>query len=272
MSRGIGNYTRAKLEEIILDLQEAATGDITGVTAGTGLTGGGSSGTVTLNVDYAGSDNIIQAATDGTSITISSTDKLMLADGDETVKYINVSQLPAGVPAGSDTQIQYNNGGAMGASSGLVYNDSTGYVGIGVTAGNASHALTLPDTAGAAGRIKANAYLTYSSARYKKNVETIEEPLKLISNIRGVTFNWRKNQIKDFGFIAEEVGKKLPNIVDWEVENEIAYSMDYSRIIPILVEGIKKQQLQIDILKSEIKSLKALTETEQPSNQSQPLS
>ena len=41
----------------------AGTGDITGVTAGTGLSGGGSSGTPTINVDYTGSDNIIQSAT-----------------------------------------------------------------------------------------------------------------------------------------------------------------------------------------------------------------
>lgn len=262
MARGIGNYTRSKLEQIINDLQTEGSGDIAGVTAGSGLTGGGTSGTVTVSVDYAGSDSVIKSATDGTGITVATSDKLLIADNDDSdnVKYINISQLPTSV-GGSDTQIQYNNGGAHAGAAQLSYVASSGYLGIGTTGANITHALTLPNSADAAGRIKANAFLTYSSSRYKKDVKTIQKPLELISNIRGVSFTWKKNKIKDFGFIAEEVGKKLPNIVDWEVKNKIAYSMDYTRIIPILVEGIKKQQNQIDALILEIISLKALTES-----------
>jgi hypothetical protein len=39
-----------------------------------------------------------------------------------------------GSPAGSDSQIQYNNGGSFGGASGLVYDDSNTRVGIGITA------------------------------------------------------------------------------------------------------------------------------------------
>ena len=95
------------------------TGDITGVTAGSGLTGGGTSGSVTINaiaglgiqvnaddiqVDYAGANNVIDSAADGS--TIESTDKILYEDAtDTTVKEIAVSSLIALAPQGDVTGI-----------------------------------------------------------------------------------------------------------------------------------------------------------------------
>jgi hypothetical protein len=250
----IGKYSRGKLEAIIRDISDASTvpgeGDITGVTAANGLSGGGTSGTVTLAVDIAG-------ATDGTGITVSSSDQLLLSDANDSgnVKKINISQLPSS-PAGSDTQIQYNNGSSLGGASSLVYNDSTGYVGIGVTAANASYALTLPNDNSNAGKIQATSYNTYSSIQYKENIKPITKPLQLLSKLNGITFKWKRDQSLDFGFIAEEVAKHLPEIVDWPKGATYAQSMDYSKIVPLLVESIKSQQKQIDKLQAEIALLK----------------
>ena len=155
------------------------------------------------------------------------------------------------------------NGVVLSGSS--VYVDD--YLGVNVPRGSATHAITLPDNADNTGKIKANAYMTYSSARFKQDVEVIDNPIETIQNLRGVTFTWKKNDQKDYGFIAEEVGKELPIIVEWDDNNSTgetpqALSMDYTRIIPILLEGIKSQQKQIDNLKDEIKCLKQGTELE----------
>ena len=92
-------------------------GDITGVAAGSGLTGGGNSGSVTLNVgagagiqvnadtvqvDYSGTNNIIDSAADGT--TIAGADMILYEDAtDTTVKEIAVSDLLALAPQGDLT-------------------------------------------------------------------------------------------------------------------------------------------------------------------------
>ncbi len=111
-------------------------GDITGVTAGDGLTGGGTSGTVTVAVDYAGSDSVILSATDGTSVTLASTDKVMFvddSDGSDTVKYANVSQLSAAIGGGTVTSV------AATAANGLTVSGSpitsSGTLAFGISAG-----------------------------------------------------------------------------------------------------------------------------------------
>ena len=72
-----------------------STADISEVTAGIGLTGGGSSGAVSVAVDYSGSTNVVTHATDGTSIVLNKDeDKILIHDAtDDTVKYINVKQI-----------------------------------------------------------------------------------------------------------------------------------------------------------------------------------
>jgi len=169
-------------------------------------------------------------------------------------------------PEGSDTEIQYNNDGVFGGASGLVYIDSgsnTGYSGFGVGGASVTHRITLPDTSGPSGRVLANSYNTYSTRRLKKNIKNIEDPISMVMKMRGVSFDWKKSGLQDVGFIAEEVGDILPEIVDYENNGIDARSMDYSRITPLLLECIKKQQFKIEKLEKKLIALEELYSNKQ---------
>ena len=69
-------------------------GDQVGFNSGTGIIQTLSTKDVTTAIDYVGNNNAIEAAADGTSITVAATDKLWVSDADDnTIKQINVSQV-----------------------------------------------------------------------------------------------------------------------------------------------------------------------------------
>ena len=126
---------------------------------------------------------------------------------------------------------------------------------IGVNTPATDYSLTLPNVDSLVGRGMAYAWSTYSSARYKQDVATMSNPLDKAKQLRGVEFTWKESGQKDFGFIAEEVGKVLPQLVSYESDGTSAIGMDYSRITSLLVECVKSQQYQIETQEQRIKTL-----------------
>jgi len=85
-----------------------------------------------------------------------------------------------------------------------------------------------------------------SDERLKTNIETIQDPTSTISQLRGVSFNRIDNGLKDYGVIAQEIEKVLPDVVHTDADGYKTVS--YSSIIGFLIEAVKKQQEQIDVL------------------------
>lgn len=77
-------------------------GDITGVTAGTGLTGGGTSGAVTLSFDYAVGNQAVENAQTGTTYT------LVLTDAGKMVTLTNASAITLTIPTNASVAFPVN--------------------------------------------------------------------------------------------------------------------------------------------------------------------
>ena len=92
-------------------------GDITAVTAGTGLTGGGTSGAVTVNVDYAGSDNYILAAGAGTGDILTSW-HIPVSNASNNVLYYDVLALPFSNNQGTVTSVAISGSDGIDVDSG----------------------------------------------------------------------------------------------------------------------------------------------------------
>ena len=88
---------------------------------------------------------------------------------------------------------------------------------------------------------------TNSDERLKENIETIDNALNKVKELRGVSYNKIDNERHEIGLIAQEVEKVLPEVVG--LSSEGYKSVSYGNIVGLLIEAIKEQQKQIDELK-----------------------
>jgi len=117
------------------------------------------------------------------------------------------------------------------------------------------------------GDIIANSIAGSSDIRFKKDISPIENPLTKVMQLRGVNFNWNTDAYpqrmfsdkRTMGFIAQEVEKIVPEIVQTENTAEGFKSIQYDKVVALLVEAVKAQQKQIQQLKREVKKLKKQT-------------
>ena len=95
------------------------------------------------------------------------------------------------------------------------------------------------------GTLSAGEVTATSDERLKSDIQTIDNALDKVMNMRGVSFT--KQAEKGIGVIAQEIEKILPEVVtDGEYK-----SVAYGNIVGVLIEAIKEQQKQIDELKKD---------------------
>ena len=106
------------------------------------------------------------------------------------------------------------------------------------------------------------AYGSFSDERLKENIKVIENPIEKIKDLKGVTFNYKKDGSKSTGLIAQDLEKVLPEAVyktldiDLNGDSEDEHlAIHYGNTVGLLVEAIKEQQEQIETLTAKVKEL-----------------
>jgi hypothetical protein len=92
-----------------------------------------------------------------------------------------------------------------------------------------------------------------SDINLKTNIRKIDNPLEKVMQLNGVSFDWKETQEPSIGVIAQELEKVFPELVRQSDDHK---TVNYNGLIGVLIEGMKKQQEQINILKEEIQLLK----------------
>ena len=97
--------------------------------------------------------------------------------------------------------------------------------------------------------IRADRFYTRSDIRLKNTIEELgDNDLDKLNKLVPKSYNFKNDNIKHFGFIAQEVEKVFPNLVS--TDNDGMKSINYLEMIPLLLHKINHLERNIDELKN----------------------
>ena len=96
----------------------------------------------------------------------------------------------------------------------------------------------------------------YSDSRLKTDISTINDALGIVGKLRGVSYKWLRDGSDGIGVIAQEVEEVIPSVV---VTNQVegldgieeVKSVDYGKIVGVLINAINELKEELEIHKAE---------------------
>ncbi|MBU2709141.1 tail fiber domain-containing protein [Zooshikella marina] len=92
---------------------------------------------------------------------------------------------------------------------------------------------------------------TWSDQDLKQNAKVIERPLEKVMQLNGKQFEWKHDNRKDIGVIAQEVETVFPELVT--VDEKTNYKkVNYAGLVGVLIEAVKALKQENDNLKQQL--------------------
>ena len=87
-----------------------------------------------------------------------------------------------------------------------------------------------------------------SDIKLKENIKTVENSLNTLTQLRGVSFDWKETGKGSYGVIAQELEEILPDLV----KNGEVKSVNYNGLIGVLIEAVKELSEEVKELKKKV--------------------
>ena len=249
------NGTTVTASNLVGNIVTPAQGNITSVGTLTGLT---CIGTANFNnILMSGTTTLGGAPTASLHATTKAYVDSAIAAGIGGIQFPSVP----GVNGTANQVAVFNGSNSVVGSSGLTYTSGSGLVVSalsslgpinGIQGANLTGSLAVTGTISSTGDITAFA----SDIRLKTNIENITNALDKVDALVGFTYNWNdlaasmgyNTNERLVGVSAQDVQKVLPEAVKPAPVNKEYLTVQYEKIVPLLIEAIKELRLAVDNL------------------------
>lgn len=95
-----------------------------------------------------------------------------------------------------------------------------------------------------------------SDARLKSNVISLGSTLNKLLSLDGKSYTLKTDESKQkIGLLAQDIQEVFPELVKEASDKQGTLSVNYQGLIPVLINAIKEQQTEIQVLKQQVKAL-----------------
>ena len=220
-------------------------------TAGDTSQGVGAGGSATAMGKYnTASADASMALNRGTSATNQAATSMGLGTTADNVGMVAVGVNNAAGIGDTAEQYFYVDGQYTGSNPGVAFVVGNGDIDSsnGLAGSNSSYAFIVnyDGSATLAGDLTVN-----SDARLKSNIVTLGSTLSKLLLIDGKSYTMKSNEnVEKIGLLAQDVLAAFPELVKKGGDEDGTLSVNYQGLIPVLINAIKEQQEQINVLKA----------------------